>query len=56
MSEETRKRVEVWVQAFLVIFLLYVFLVGVKALESGIKAFGADFTDRLFQEVSHHFQ
>ncbi|NIA25721.1 MAG: sodium dependent phosphate transporter [Gammaproteobacteria bacterium] len=37
----------------MVLFLLYVFLVGVKALESGIKAFGADFTDRLFQEVSH---
>jgi len=53
MSEETRRRVEVWAQAFLVIFLLYLFLVGVKALESGIKAFGADFTDRLFQEVSH---
>ena len=32
----------------LVLFLLYVFLVGVKFLESGIKAFGKDFTDNLF--------
>ncbi|HDH26574.1 MAG TPA: sodium dependent phosphate transporter [Actinobacteria bacterium] len=48
-----RDRGTKWVQAALVLFLLYVFLVGVKALESGIKAFGADFTDRLFQEVSH---
>ena len=28
------------------------FLVGVKGLESGIKAFGADFADRLFESVS----
>ena len=36
----------------LVIGLLFVFLVGVKGLESGIKAFGADFADRLFESVS----
>lgn len=33
--------------------LLYVFLVGVKALESGIGAFGADFSERLFDNVSN---
>ena len=37
----------------LVLFLLYLFLVGVKALESGIKGFGADFTDSLFEGVSN---
>jgi sodium-dependent phosphate cotransporter len=36
----------------LVLGLLFVFLVGVKGLESGIKAFGADFADRLFETVS----
>jgi sodium-dependent phosphate cotransporter len=36
----------------LVLGLLFLFLVGVKALESGIKAFGADFADRLFETVS----
>lgn len=36
----------------MVVGLLFVFLVGVKGLESGIKAFGADFADRLFDSVS----
>lgn len=36
----------------LVLGLLFVFLVGVKGLESGIKAFGADFADQLFETVS----
>ncbi|HEY5649925.1 MAG TPA: Na/Pi symporter [Acidimicrobiia bacterium] len=36
----------------IVLGLLFVFLVGVKGLESGIKAFGADFADRLFETVS----
>ncbi len=35
----------------LVLGLLFVYLVGVKGLESGIKAFGADFADRLFETV-----
>lgn len=35
-----------------VLGFLYLFLVGVKGLESGIKAFGADFADRLFESVS----
>lgn len=37
----------------LVVTLLYGFLVGVKALETGINAFGADFAERLFDNVTH---
>ncbi len=33
--------------------LLYIFLVGVKGLESGIKVFGADFSEQLFSNVSN---
>ncbi len=36
----------------LVALLLYLFLVGVKGLESGIKAFGADVSERVFGAVS----
>lgn len=46
-------RVPPWVRLVFVLVLLYLFLVGVKALESGIKAFGADFTDSLFERVSN---
>ena len=41
------------VRVALVFVLLYLFLVGVKALESGIKGFGSDFTDGLFESVSN---
>jgi sodium-dependent phosphate cotransporter len=37
----------------LVLALLYVFLVGIKALEGGIKAFGQDFADRVFDNVTN---
>jgi sodium-dependent phosphate cotransporter len=40
-------------RALLVIFLLYLFLGGVKLLESGIKGLGSDFTDALFESVSN---
>ena len=55
MTEEstTKRSIPVRVRVALVLFLLYVFLVGVKALESGIKGFGADFTDSLFEGVSN---
>ncbi len=43
---------QVWLRLAVVLALLYLFLVGVKGLESGIKAFGADFADRLFETVS----
>jgi len=42
-----------WVRMVFVLLLLYLFLVGVKGLESGIKGFGEDFTDALFQRVSN---
>lgn len=41
-----------WLRILTVVGLLFVFLVGVKGLESGIKAFGEDFADRLFESVS----
>ena len=55
MTDEatTRRNIPVRVRLILVLFLLYLFLVGVKALESGIKGFGADFTDSLFEGVSN---
>jgi solute carrier family 34 (sodium-dependent phosphate cotransporter) len=41
------------VRIALVFALLYTFLVGVKSLESGIKVFGEDFSERLFANVSN---
>jgi len=40
-------------RAALVLCLIYVFLVGVSMLESGIKVMGADTQERLFQGVSN---
>jgi len=40
-------------RALLVVALLYLFLGGVKLLESGIKSFGSDFTDALFSSVGN---
>jgi solute carrier family 34 (sodium-dependent phosphate cotransporter) len=39
-------------RAVLVVALLYLFLGGVKLLETGIKELGSDFTDTLFANVS----
>ena len=50
---EAQSRVPTWARLIFVLVLLYLFLVGVKALESGIKSFGADFTDGLFESVSN---
>ncbi len=50
---ERLTRIPTWARLIYVLFLLYLFLVGVKALESGIKSFGADFTDSLFENVSN---
>jgi solute carrier family 34 (sodium-dependent phosphate cotransporter) len=49
----TSRQIPTGVRVILVVFLLYLFLVGVKALESGIQGFGADFTDSLFKGVSN---
>ena len=40
-------------RAAMVVGFLYLFLVGVKGLETGISAFGADITDRVFGAVSN---
>ena len=48
-----RIRVPNWARVLLVIVVLYFFLVGIKALEAGIKAFGSDFTDSLFDKASN---
>ncbi len=40
-------------RAVLVIALLYLFLGGVKLLETGIKGLGSDFTDALFESVTN---
>jgi sodium-dependent phosphate cotransporter len=54
MAEETGSDgVPGWARLILVVALLYLFLVGVKALETGIRAFGSDFTDSLFDRVSN---
>jgi sodium-dependent phosphate cotransporter len=42
-----------WARLLIVLALLYVFLAGVKGLESGIKALGSGFTDDLFRGVSN---
>lgn len=47
-----RNPVTVWVRAVIVVGFLFVFLVGVKALEAGINAFGAGTAERLFESVS----
>jgi sodium-dependent phosphate cotransporter len=52
-DHQTQDRIAAWVRLLLVLFLLYLFLVGVKGLELGIKGFGEDFTDSLFQRVSN---
>ena len=40
-------------RAVLVLALLYLFLVGVRLLESGINGLGSDFTDALFENVTN---
>ena len=42
-----------WGRVLLVVALLYLFLVGVKGLETGIKGMGSGFTDTLFEGVSN---
>ncbi len=42
-----------WARVLLVVALLYLFLAGVKGLETGIKVLGSGFTDSLFEGVSN---
>lgn len=52
-GQRTRRELPRTVRVILVLGFLYLFLVGVKALESGIKALGSDFTDGLFESASN---
>lgn len=47
------RQMPAWVRGALVVLLLYLFLVGVKLLEGGIKGLGSDYTDALFESVSN---
>jgi len=47
------RRVPGWLRSFLVVGLVYLFLVGVSALESGIEIMGEDVQERLFSSVSN---
>jgi solute carrier family 34 (sodium-dependent phosphate cotransporter) len=42
-----------WPRVFLVLGFLYLFLVGVKGLESGIQGLGSGFTERIVEGVSN---
>jgi sodium-dependent phosphate cotransporter len=53
VSASEPPRMRPWVRAALVVLLLYLFLVGVKLLEGGIKGLGSDYTDALFESVSN---
>ena len=53
MSGSTLLVVPRWARAALVIAIIYLFLVGVSSLESGIKVMGADTQERLFSSVSN---
>jgi sodium-dependent phosphate cotransporter len=48
-----RVGIPTWVRVLLVVGLLYLFLAGVKGLETGISLLGSDFTDSLFEGVSN---
>jgi solute carrier family 34 (sodium-dependent phosphate cotransporter) len=42
-----------WVRALVVVAFLYLFLVGVRAIEVGIRGLGSGFTDRIVDAVSN---
>ena len=46
-------RVETWIRLLLALFFLYAFLVGIKALETGIGSLGEDLVDDIFASVAH---
>ncbi|MGB7859812.1 MAG: Na/Pi symporter [Acidimicrobiia bacterium] len=52
-----RSRFPSWVETLarlgLALFFLYIFLAGVKSLETGIKSFGNDFVDSVFSSVAN---
>lgn len=52
-AANVRADLPAWLRAALVVGLLYLFLVGVKLLETGIKGVGSEYTDQLFDAVSN---
>ena len=52
-TRETPRGMPGWLRGCLVIALIYLFLVGVSSLESGIKVMGADTQEQLFSNVSN---
>jgi sodium-dependent phosphate cotransporter len=52
-ERRTERQIPTWARLLLVIGLLYTFLAGVKFLESGIKAFGAETAADLFEGISN---
>ena len=49
----TLKAIPTWLRAIMVGGLIYFFLVGVSALEAGVKLLGQDTQERLFESVSN---
>lgn len=49
----TERGLPTWARSLLVFSLIYIFLVGVSSLESGIKVMGADTQESLFQSVNN---
>ncbi len=52
-GDVTKREIPSVVRAIFVVGLLYLFLGAVRLLEGGIKGFGSDFTDALFEGVSN---
>jgi sodium-dependent phosphate cotransporter len=50
---EQRPLLPPWIRAVLVVGLLYLFLVGVKLLESGVKGLGSDTAGGLFEGITN---
>jgi solute carrier family 34 (sodium-dependent phosphate cotransporter) len=53
VSESATLTVPRWLRGALVVAIIYLFLVAVSSLESGIKVMGADTQERLFSSVSN---
>ncbi|MGI9529182.1 MAG: Na/Pi symporter [Acidimicrobiia bacterium] len=53
IAEEHKQTMPGWVRTVLVLALLYLFLVGVKLLESGVKILGSDTAGGLFDGITN---
>ncbi len=52
-TDTSRRTMSAWIRGPLVVGLIYLFLIGVSSLESGIKVMGEDTQERLFSSVSN---